>query len=326
MNRRSLIAGLGSTAAWPLVAGGQQAAISVIGLISSGAPEANAQQLSWLRDGLRKTGWVEDRNVLICYFWADGNYDLLADFAKEVVRQSVDVIVAFDNTATAKAAKAATSTIPIVFSVGTDPVRFGLVQSLNRPGGNITGTMLPTVGLGLKRLEVLRELLAKQPTIGLLVNPNNPAAAGETASIVEFAARDRLDLRVLRAETAAAIDSAFEAASDQKVAGILIESEPFFTSRREQIIRLAARHKIPAIDAYREFVDAGGLVSYGGSVRETTRNVGSYTGRILNGEKPSDLPVQQSTKVELILNLRTAKALGLVIPINVLARADEVIE
>jgi putative tryptophan/tyrosine transport system substrate-binding protein len=220
----------------------------------------------------------------------------------------------------------AASIIPVVFSIGTDPVKFGLVQSLNKPGANVTGFMLPTVGLGLKRLQVLRELLPKQAIIGLLVNPSNPAAMGETNTLVEFTKRDQLDLRVFKVGTGEAIENAFVIAGEQKVSGILIESEPFLTSRRDQIVRLAAQHKIPVIDAYREFVDAGGLVSYGGSVRDTERDLGSYVGRILNGEKPADLPVQQSTKVELILNLRVARELGLTIPLNLLARADEVIE
>lgn len=328
MRRREFITMVSGVAAtWPLAAHAQQPdRKSVIGLLGSGLADPNAALLDAFRKGLRTTGYVEGQNVTVEYRWAAGNYDRLATLAAELVQMPAHVLVAFDNTATALAAKAATSTIPIVFNIGTDPVKFGLVASLNQPNGNVTGVVSLTVGLGAKRLQVLREMLSNRGTIALLVNPKNPAAESETHDIVAAATASGQTITVLKASTSSEIDAAFASADEQHAAGLLIESEPFFASRYDQIASLATRYALPAIDAYREFVLVGGLLSYGASAAEAKRIVGIYTGRILKGDKPSDLPVQQSTKIELVVNLKVAQTLGLTVPTSLLVRADEVIE
>jgi len=327
IGRRQFISALGGSAfAWPLAARAQQPAMPLIGLVSSGSVEPNKGRLDAFRKGLSTTGFIEGKNVAIEYRWAAGSYDRLPAFAAELVRIPVNVLVAFDNTATALAAKSATSTIPIVFSIGTDPVKFGLVSSLNRPDRNLTGVVSLTVGLGVKRLQVLEELLPNAGVFAMLVNPKNPAAESETEGVLAAAKASGQNIAILKASTASEIDAAFAKAVEQHAAGLLILSEPFFTSRHDQIAALAARSALPVIDAYREFVVAGGLMSYGASATEATRVAGIYAGRILKGDKPGDLPVQQSTKIELVINLKVARTLGLTVPTSLLVRADEVIE
>jgi putative ABC transport system substrate-binding protein len=327
MRRREFIKGIASSATvWPLRARAQQPAMPVIGLLGSGSAEPNAALLDAFRKGLRTTGYSEGKNVIVEYRWADGNYDRLRPLADELVRLPSNVLVAFDNTATALAAKAATSTIPIVFSIGTDPVKYDLVSSLSRPTKNLTGVVTLTVGLGVKRLQVLRQMLSNAGTIAILFNPKNPAAESETADIIAAANASGQNIILLKAGTPDEIDAAFASAAAQHASGVLIESEPFLSSRHLQIAKLAAKHALPTIDAYRKFVSVGGLMSYGASQTETHRIAGIYAGRILKGDKPADLPVQQSTKIELVINLRAARALNLSVPTDLLIRADEVIE
>jgi ABC-type uncharacterized transport system substrate-binding protein len=314
----------GAAAAWPVAARAQKA--PVIGLIGSGSADSNATQLEAFRKGLRVSGFVEGQNVKIQERWAEGNYGQVPSLIGELMQVPANVLVVFDNTAIALAAKAATSTIPIVFNIGTDPVKFGLVSSLSRPDGNITGVTMLTVGLGVKRLQVLKELLPGAKLFGLLVNPENPATVSESQEVVSAGKSSGTTITVLNASKIAEIDTAFASAGSEKIAGILVQSEPFLTSRRSQIAALAAKHSLPVIDAYREFVEAGGLMSYGASQSETRRVLGIYTGRVLRGEKPANLPVQQSTKIELLLNLKVAQSLGLDVPTSLLVRADEVIE
>jgi putative ABC transport system substrate-binding protein len=305
---------------------GAQALPPVIGLVGSGSAESNATQLEAFRKGLRTSGYVDGKNVRVEYRWAEGNYGTVPALIADLLQQSVSVLVVFDNTAIALAAKAATSTTPIVFNIGTDPTKFGLVSSLNRPDGNITGVTMLTVGLGAKRLEVLKELLPNANHLALVVNPDNPATKTESADVVSAGKTSSTAISILNANTVSQIGAAFASAADQHIAGILIQSEPFLTSRRKEIAALAAKYSIPVIDAYREFVEAGGLMSYGASQNETRRVLGIYTGRILKGEKPASLPVQQSTKIELLINLKIAETLGLTVPTSLLVRADEVIE
>ena len=327
MKRRDFITALGGAAVgWPVAARAQKSGMPVIGLIGSGSEQSNTSMLDAFRKGLRATGFIEGQNAKVEYRWAEGRYERLSALAADLVRLHVNVVVAFDNTATALAAKAATSTIPIVFSIGTDPIKFGLVSSLSRPDGNLTGVVLLTVGLGIKRLQVFREMLPGARIIAMLVNPKNPAAETESRDVISAAAESGLNLTILSASTPIEIDAAFGSAVEQQVQGILTQSEPFLTSRRDQIAALAAKSAIPVIDAYRDFVQAGGLMSYGASRAETQRLAGIYTGRILKGDKPADLPVQQSTKIELAINLKVAQTLGLEVPTSLLVRADEVIE
>jgi putative ABC transport system substrate-binding protein len=327
MRRRDSITLLGGAAvAWPFAASAQQPAMPVIGLMSSGTASSNEQRLTTFREALKGAGFVEHRNVIIEYRWAAGNYDRLHAFANEFVQLPADLILAFDNTATARAAKATTSIIPIVFSIGTDPVKFGLVQSLSRPGGNVTGVVSLTVGLGAKRLQVFREMLPNSAKIAMLVNPKNPAAETETSEVLAAARVSGLEVMTFPASSVPEIDAALVSAAESRVSGVLIQSEPFLTSRRSQIAGLALRYALPAIDAYRDFALAGGLMSYGASLDEAARQLGVYAGRILKGERPDDLPVQQSVKIELVINLNTARALRLAVPPTLLSIADEVIE
>jgi putative ABC transport system substrate-binding protein len=328
MRRREFIAGIGgAAAAWPVVAHAQQAAQRpVIGLIGSGSAESNSTQIEAFRKGLRTSGYQDGQNVRIEYRWAEGNYGDVPALIADLLRLSVNVLVVFDNTAIALAAKTETSTTPIVFNIGTDPIKFGLVSSLSRPDSNITGVTMLTVGLGVKRLEVLKELLPNANRLGLVVNPDNPATETESADVVFAGKASGTAISILSANTVSQIGNAFASAADQHIAGILIQSEPFLTSRRKEIAALAAKYSIPVIDAYREFVEAGGLMSYGASQNETRRVLGIYTGRLLKGEKPANLPVQQSTKIKLVINLKIAEALGLAVPTSLLVRADEVIE
>jgi ABC-type uncharacterized transport system substrate-binding protein len=327
MKRRQFITLLGgAVATWPLAARAQQPAMPVVGFLNSESPALFAYLVRAFRQGLSESGWVEGQNASIEYRWAEGQYDRLPGLAADLVRRPVTVIAA-NSPAPVMAAKAATTTIPIVFATGYDPVGSGYVASLARPGGNLTGVTSLTAEVGPKRVELLRELVPTATSIALLVNP----AAGplrETISTDLQAAARKLGLQfhVMHASAVREFDTVFATLAQLRTGGLVIGSDPFFNSQSEQLATLAIRHSLPAIYQYREFAVAGGLMSYGGSLTEMYRQVGIYAGRILKGERPADLPVVQATKVELIVNLKTAKALGLDVPRTLLARADEVIE
>jgi putative ABC transport system substrate-binding protein len=326
MRRRDFISLAGGAAAfWPVAAGAQQPAMPIIGFLDSSSADEYAPFLAAFRSGLNEAGFIEGRNVAIEYRWADGRYDRLPALAAELVRVPVAVLVATGITA-AVATKAATATIPIVFNTGGDPIRFGLVASLNRPGGNVTGVASLGKELVAKRFELLREMVPKADVIAFLVNPNNAVAELDTSDAQAAAATLGQKLIVLKAGSKDDIDTAFSAIVEQRGGGLLQQVDPFLQSRRGQLVALAARYALPAIYERRDFAAAGGLMSYGTSLTDALRLVGNYTGRVLKGEKPADLPVQQAVKVELILNLRTAKALGLEVPMSMLMRVDEVIE
>jgi ABC-type uncharacterized transport system substrate-binding protein len=327
MTRRDLIALLGTTAAVrPLSARAQQAAMPVIGFLNSSSPDTDGKRVHAFRQGLSETGYVEGQNVKIEYRWADGQNDRLPSMAVDLVHRGVNVIVTGGTPATL-AAKAASTAIPIVFILATDPVEAGLVASLNRPGGNLTGVTGLNVELAPKKLELLHELLPTATIIALLVNPTNTIAAENQSRTVQVAARTLgLQLHVLHASSERDFDSVFANLLQLRANAFVIGSDLFFTSRSEQLAELTVRHAVPSIYQFREFTAAGGLMSYGGSVTDWGYQGGVYTGRVLRGAKPGDLPVQQATKVELFINLKTARALGLSFPITLLGRADEVIE
>jgi putative ABC transport system substrate-binding protein len=329
MRRREFSAALtGATVLWPLTARAQQQ-IPVVGFLNAASPDLFAHVVSAFRLGLNETGYDEQRNIAIEYRWAGGEYDRLPALAADLVKRRVSVIATGSNVNAAEAAKKATATIPIVFLTGADPVQEGLVASLSRPGGNLTGITTLNVEITPKRVELLREVLPKTTTLAVLFNPiNSPAVMQEDLRHAEAAAHT-LGLRsfhVLRASTEGELDSAFSKLADLREGGLVINADTFFSGKSAELAALALRHAIPAISPYREFARAGGLLSYGVSITELYRLIGVYTGRILKGEKPADLPVQQATKMELVINLKTARAFGLTIPPSILARADEVIE
>jgi putative ABC transport system substrate-binding protein len=328
MKRRDFITLLGgAAAAWPVAARAQQPAVPVIGWIGSESAEQFADRVRAFRLGLNESGYVEGRNVAIKYRYANGHYDQLPALATELVNQQVAVIAAMGSVRCVLAAKAATTTIPIVFELGADPVEAGIVASLNRPGGNLTGVSNLNVELLPKRLELLHQMIPAATVVGLLVNPTNPIVAEANIKDLQAAARALdLQLQVLHASAESDFNAAFGRLTEQHAGGLVIGGNGFFTSQSEKLATLSLQHAMPTIYQFRDFVAAGGLASYGGSLSDANRLSGVYTGRILKGEKPADLPIQQTTKVELLVNLKTARALGLTLPLPLLARADEVIE
>jgi putative tryptophan/tyrosine transport system substrate-binding protein len=316
----------GAAATWPLAARAQQPAMPVVGFLNPGSPVEWAHLTAAFKDGLAELGYVEGRSVAIEYRWGGTNYDRLPEMAADLVRRQVAVIVTAGGPAAPAAAKAATSSVPIVFVSGTDPVDAGLVSNLGRPDANLTGVHVLTTLLSAKRQELLHELVPAASTVAMLTNPSSAQTAFELPEVQAAASKIGQQVRVLNASNDAEIDAAFATILAQRIGGLLVQGDVLFTSRRDQIVLLTTRHAIPTVFAWREFVTAGGLMSYGASLRAGYRLTGSYAARILKGEKPADLPVQVATTVELVLNLKAAKALGLTVPLALLTRADEVIE
>jgi putative ABC transport system substrate-binding protein len=327
VRRREFITFLsGAATAWPLAARAQQA-MPVIGFVNPGSAQSHARQLAGFLKGLGEAGYVEGRNVAIEYRWSGDRSDRLRAMIDDLVHRQVSVLAVLGSTPAALAAKAASSTIPIIFNIAADPVQVGLVASLNRPGGNVTGVVTLNVEIAPKRLELLHELLPTATSFALLVNPTNPALAEPVSERVQVAARTLgVKLHVLHASSEPELDAVLAAVARLQAAGLVVGPDPFFNSRIEQLAALTSRHALPTVFQWREFTAAGGLLSYGTSLAETFRQAGVYTGRVLKGEKPADLPVEQATKVELFINLKTAKALGIEIAPMLSARADEVIE
>jgi putative tryptophan/tyrosine transport system substrate-binding protein len=324
VRRRDFITLVGGAAAWPLNARAQQPSMPVIGFLNAGSAGPFRQQIAAFREGLKESGFVEGQNVAVEYRWAEGQYERLPALAADLVRRQVSVIVT--SGPAVLAAKAATTTIPIVFSAGIDPVGLGFVASLNRPGGNITGVYHFSTGLEAKRLGLLHEMVPKAATIAVLVNPNYSEAENQLRDVQEAAVRLGVQIVVVRANAESDFDAAFSAVVQQKAAALQVCASPFFNTKRQQLVLRAARHALPAIYEWREFAEAGGLMSYGTSLADAYRQVGVYAGRILKGAKSADLPIVQSTKFEFVINLSAAKALGIEVPPTLSARADEVIE
>jgi len=326
MNRREFITLFGgSAAAWPLGAQAQQQAMPVVGFLNGASPDGYRPMVAAFRQGLQQSGYVEGQNVAVEYRWAEGHYDRLPALAADLVHRQVDVILT-GGTPPAFAAKAATSTIPIVINVGIDPVQAGLIASLNRPGGNVTGIAILTVELAAKRVELLHELLRTSTAVALLVNPTTPLAEPDIKGVRNATRSLGLEVHVLNARTVSEIDAAFESLIQLRAGALVVSVDPFLTNRRQQIVALAEHRGVPAIYGVREFPIAGGLMSYGNDLADAYRQSGIYAANLLKGAKPADLPVQQVVKVEFVVNLRTAKTLGLTFPITLLGRADEVIE
>jgi putative tryptophan/tyrosine transport system substrate-binding protein len=326
MRRRDFVTLLGGTAAWPLAARAQQGATPVIGFLSSLASSDMNLVVPAFHEGLNGAGFVEGRNIGIEYRWAEGDYQRLPTLSADLVQRKVAVIAAISGTPAALAAKAATMTIPIVFAIGGDPVAPGLVPNLSRPGGNVTGVSFYSALVVSKRLDLAREMIGKGSTIGMLVNPDNPPSVAEGKAVQEAAAAVGQPLQILHASTQRHIDDVFARIEQQRIGALLVSPDPFFLNERIKLVVLTARHALPTIFADREQAEAGGLMSYGSRRRDTYRQAGSYAGRIVKGEKPAELPVMLPTKFDLVINLKTARSLGIDIPATVLARADEVIE
>jgi putative ABC transport system substrate-binding protein len=326
MRRSEFITLLGGAVAWPLAARAQQPAMPVIGFLSSGSPNQQAERLRAFLEGLSETDYVERRNVVVEYRWAENQFERLPELANDLVRQQVTVIAVGYNLAAVRAAKAATAIIPVVFQTGVDPVEAGLVASLNRPGGNLTGVTNLSNQVVPKQLEILHELVPATTVMALLVNPTNPAAESISKDAQAAAQMIGLQLYVLHASSERDFETTFAKLRDLRAGALVISPDTFLNSRSGQLAALALRYAVPTISPFRADAVAGCLMSYAGSVSDQGRQAGVYTGRVLKGEKPADLPVMQVTKVELIINLKTAKALGLTIPLPLLGRADEVIE
>ena len=327
MRRREFIAGLGGAVAWPFSGHAQQPAMMpVIGFLSSASPGQDAGRLRGFRKGLSESGYIEGRNVGIEYRWAEEQNDRLPAMAADLVRRSVGVIVQAGQISGALAAKALTKTIPIVFLTGGDPVALGLVDSLNRPGGNVTGVVSLSTELEPKKLELLQGVIPSSKIVGVLINDTNPFAQSQSVRLQQAAHALGLTVLIVSASIEDDFEAVFAKLIEQRVGGLVIANDGLFISKPERLAALATRYALPTIFQFRTFAAAGGLMSYGGDLVDLYRLSGTYTGRILKGERPADLPVQQSTKVELIVNLKTAKALGINVPLNLLGRADEVIE
>src|SRR5215510_4078598 len=326
MRRREFISLFGSAAAWPLIARAQQPAMPVIGFLSSRSPGESASIVAAFRQGLRETGFIEGQNVGIAFRWAEGRYDKLPGLASELVSLPVTLLFAAGGPPSAFAAKKATSTIPVVFSAVSDPVEIGLVPSLNQPGGNITGMGIFNASLATKRVELMKELMPDVAVIGYLLNPADGKGAIERESVLAASRALGIELRILNARTETELDSTFAGLEGLRIRAVVVSGEPFFDSQRERIVGLAARYRIAAIYAWREYVLAGGLMSYGTDLPASYRQAAIYAGRILKGEKPSNLPVVQPTKFNMAVNTKTAKSLGIEVPLRLLDLADEVIE
>jgi ABC-type uncharacterized transport system substrate-binding protein len=326
VRRRTFIAGLCAAAPWPFAARAQQGPMPAIGYLSGGSPGPFAPFVAAFRQGLNDTGYVEGKNVAIQYRWAEGQYERLPALAKDLVARNVDLIAASGGDLAARAAKSATSVIPIVFTSGDDPMATGLIASFARPGGNLTGEALLVVELHAKRLELISELVPRAKVIGLLVNPSSPQTERVTRTMRVASRAKALELHILTAAAESDIETAFVSLAQHQVGALVVQADPFFITRRDQLATLAAQHAIPAVYEGRQFAVAGGLMSYGTKFTDVYRQIGVYAGRILKGEKPGDLPMILPTRFELVLNLKVAKALGLTIPQSILLLADEVIE